>query len=95
MKRGGVRLLRVSRTSYHRASAEPEPAESSITGERTPSPSSDATSGQRPAGAQNVARYADFAIFGNIAILCEGQDSSVSIETCEGLVNMLREPVGE
>ena len=47
------------------------------------------------AGAQNTARYADFAIFGNIVMLCEGQDSSVSLEACEGLVNLLRESVRE
>jgi len=39
------------------------------------------------AGAQNTARYGDFAIYGNMVMLCEGQDSSVSLEHCEGLVN--------
>jgi len=50
---------------------------------------------QGGAGAQNTARYADFAIFGNIVMLCEGQDSSVSLEVCEGLVNQLRASAGE
>jgi len=47
------------------------------------------------AGAQNTARYGDFAIFGNMIVLCEGQDSSVSLEVCEGLVNALRESTAE
>ena len=47
------------------------------------------------AGAQNTARYGDFAIFGNIVMLCEGQDSSVSLDACEGLVNALRETEDE
>ena len=34
-------------------------------------------------------KYADFAVFGNIAMLCEGADSSQSLERCEGLVNAL------
>ena len=42
------------------------------------------------AGAGNVARYADFAVFGNIVMLCEGQDSSQSLERCEGLINALK-----
>jgi len=47
------------------------------------------------AGAQNTARYGDFAIFGNIVMLCEGQDSSVSLEACESLVNALRESAAD
>ena len=33
-----------------------------------------------------AARYADFAIFGNVVMLCEGTDSGHSLERCEALV---------
>ena len=46
-------------------------------------------------GGQAAARHADFAIFGNIVMLCEGRDSSQSLERCEGLVKAIREGRGE
>ena len=38
--------------------------------------------------------YADFAIFGNIVILCEGADSGQALDRCRGLVEALREAAG-
>jgi len=35
--------------------------------------------------------YGDFAVFGNVVMLCEGMDSAQSLERCEGLVLALRE----
>jgi len=35
--------------------------------------------------------YGDFAIFGNVVMLCEGMDSGQALERCEGLVLALRE----
>ena len=37
-----------------------------------------------------AARYADFAVFGNVVLLCEGTDSAHSLERCEALVEVLR-----
>jgi len=37
-----------------------------------------------------AARYADFSIFGNVVMLCEGTDSAHSLERCEALVTALR-----
>jgi len=34
-------------------------------------------------------RYADFAIFGNIVMLCQGRDSMESLERCEALIDTL------
>ena len=36
------------------------------------------------------ARYGDFAIFGNVVMLCEGRDSTQSLERCEAIVDALR-----
>ncbi|MBM3958126.1 MAG: hypothetical protein FJ313_08760 [Gemmatimonadetes bacterium] len=33
-----------------------------------------------------AARYADFAIFGNVVMLCEGTDSAHSLERCRALI---------
>jgi len=33
-----------------------------------------------------AARYADFVIFGNVVMLCEGTDSAHSLERCEALI---------
>jgi len=38
--------------------------------------------------------YGDFAIFGNVVILCEGADSGQALERCSGLVEALREATG-
>jgi len=35
-------------------------------------------------------RYGDFAIFGNLIMLCEGADSGHALERCESLVSALR-----
>jgi len=35
--------------------------------------------------------YGDFAIFGNVVLLCEGADSGQALERCRGLVEALRE----
>jgi len=42
-----------------------------------------------------AARYADFAIFGNVVMLCEGTDSAHSLERCEALIAALETAVGE
>jgi len=36
-----------------------------------------------------AARYADFVIFGNVVMLCEGTDSDHSLERCEDLIEAL------
>jgi len=40
-------------------------------------------------------RYGDFAIYGNVIMLCEGADSGQSLERCEGLVDAIREAATE
>ena len=45
-------------------------------------------------GKHNAAKYGDFAIFGNMVILCEGEDSSQSLERCEALLDALHESAG-
>ncbi len=35
------------------------------------------------------ARYGDFAIFGNVVMLCQGIDSMESLERCEALIDAL------
>ncbi len=35
-------------------------------------------------------RYGDFAIFGNVVMLCEGRDAVQSLGRCEAIVNALR-----
>ncbi len=37
-----------------------------------------------------VARYGDFAIFGDVVMLCEGTDSAQSMERCAALIDALR-----
>ena len=39
-------------------------------------------------------RYGDFAIFGNLIMLCEGSDSGQSLERCAALARALRETGG-
>ena len=39
--------------------------------------------------------YGDFAIFGNVVILCEGADSGQALERCRGLVEALRKATGD
>jgi len=43
----------------------------------------------RDAGTNTGPRYADFAIFGNVVLLCEGADIDQSLERCENLINAL------
>jgi len=46
-------------------------------------------------GKHNVAKYGDFVIFGNMVILCEGDDSGQSLERCELLLDALDESIAE
>ena len=46
-------------------------------------------------GKHNVAKYGDFVIYGNVVILCEGDDSGQSLERCEALVTALHKSLGE
>ena len=39
--------------------------------------------------------YGDFAIFGNVVLLCEGADSGQALERCRGLVEALRKATGD
>ena len=39
--------------------------------------------------------YGDFAVFGNVVMLCEGGDSAQALQRCRGLVEALRETTGE
>ena len=36
-----------------------------------------------------VAKYGDFAVFGNLVLLCEGRDSDTALETCQALLSKL------
>ena len=46
-------------------------------------------------GKHNAAKYGDFVIFGNIVILCEGDDSGQSLERCELLLDALHQSLEE
>lgn len=39
--------------------------------------------------------YGDFAVFGNVVMLCEGGDLAQALERCSGLVEALRKAAGE
>jgi hypothetical protein len=36
-----------------------------------------------------TAKYPDFAVYGNLVLLCEGRDSQTSLEACEALLSRL------
>ena len=36
-----------------------------------------------------IARYADYIIFNNVIILCEGEDSNEAFKICDDLINIL------
>ena len=46
-------------------------------------------------GKHNVAKYGDFVIYGNVVILCEGDDSGQSLERCELLLDALHQSLEE
>ncbi len=39
--------------------------------------------------------YGNFAIYGNVVMLCEGADSAHALERCSGLVEALRKATGD
>ncbi len=43
----------------------------------------------RDSGSGTGPRYADFVIFGNVVLLCEGADTGQSFDRCEGLIDAL------
>ena len=43
----------------------------------------------RDSGSNTGPRYADFAIFGNVVLLCEGANTAQSLERCENLIDAL------
>ena len=46
-------------------------------------------------GKHNAAKYGDFAILGNMVMLCEGEDSAQSLERCELFVKAIRDAAAE
>ncbi len=48
----------------------------------------------RDSGSGTGPRYADFAIFGNVVLLCEGTDTAQSFERCEHLIDALTAGAG-
>jgi hypothetical protein len=45
---------------------------------------------QGTANASCAARYGDFIVFGNMVLLCEGQDSELALLTCGDVLKSLK-----
>lgn len=61
----------------------------------TGGPGGGAAQGGPAARSGHAPRYADFAIYGNVILLCEGADSKQSLERCEALVRAVEAATGQ